>query len=70
MSPLAKEMLQFDEVDRSLIRELTVRCIEMIQLGYGDKVKALIQNSCAKGERGAAKSADERAIQPPVSEGS
>ena len=29
LSPMAKELLQFDEVDRSLLREITVRTIEL-----------------------------------------
>ena len=59
MSPLAKELLQFDEVDRSLLCELTARVIELAQEKARGRFKAVGPESDAGTERGAAEAVDE-----------
>ena len=41
LPPIVRTMMEFDEVDRSLIRELSVRIIEMAQEKVSDRFKAV-----------------------------
>jgi hypothetical protein len=66
LSPLARELLEFDEVDRSIVRELTVRLVEMAQEEARRRFKSVGLEGNAEPERGAAEAADERAIRPPL----
>jgi hypothetical protein len=62
LSPMAKELLQFDEVDRSLLREITVRTIELARGKMEGRFDAVRLEADAGPERGAA----EVAIRPPL----
>lgn len=68
MSRLARIMMDFDPVDRSLMRELYCNYLDVVQMGMRDEFIAIMQEATLK--RAAAEAADESAVEPPVSESS
>lgn len=70
MSPWAKRMMEFDEVDRSLLRELSANFIEMVQGETSGRFEAAGLEADATGEVGAVHREQPGDIQPPVDEGS
>lgn len=69
LSPLARKMLEFDPVDRFILRELCANLLHADQ-SERDAFIAWVHQQNPKLESGAAEAADERAIEPSVSEGS
>jgi hypothetical protein len=69
-SALARRMLDFDEADRNIIRELGVRFIDMVQERIGGRLEASRLEGDTDGEGAARVEADQRPAQPSVAEGS
>ena len=64
MSPFAKELMKFDPVDRSIMRELTVNFIDMVQ----GRVPGLEADTTE--ESGEVRREQPGTVEPPVGEGS
>jgi hypothetical protein len=57
LPPMAKELLQFDELDRSILREVVVRTIDLARGKIDGRFEAVRLEADAGPERGAAEAA-------------
>lgn len=70
MSPFAKGLMEFDPVDRSLARELTVNFIEMLQGGGSGRFEAARLEADARGAVGEVSGDELGNMEPPITDSS